>query len=327
MAKAEELREGLFSISWTIQNVSTSNPSSQVVVENFHSCRLVSILPQYCGAIVLEMETTNLPDSFKRAVAWASYGGVKQLLTNKEKKSITGKNLGTFWKTSWSLNPPSVCQRCNGGLGRGNQAMAVSFEILIDVNSDAKSVKKGTKNVLEHLQKLWENKTLSDVTFKCGEQLIKAHTLILASGSPVLAAMFQNDFKESQKRMVVIKEIQANVLENLFRYIYVGECALLLENGDEDGNEVAGLLVAADKYAVDSLKEECESHLSKILSVENVAKFLVLAHLHNSPKLHETALNFMAKNGKAVCSRKDWMEIIKNYPELCFQATQLMVGL
>ena len=33
----------------------------------------------------------------------------------------------------------------------------------------------------------------------------------------------------------------------------------------------------------------------------------------------------MSKNAKAICSRKDWMEIIKNYPELSFAAMQMMV--
>jgi hypothetical protein len=34
----------------------------------------------------------------------------------------------------------------------------------------------------------------------------------------------------------------------------------------------------------------------------------------------------MSKNAKAICARKDWMDIIKNYPELSFEATQRMVG-
>ena len=160
------------------------------------------------------------------------------------------------------------------------------------------------------------------MTFNCGGEIIKAHTLILASGSPILAAMFQNDFKESQERLVLIKDIEAKVFENFLRYIYVGECDLL-EKGE--GSEVADLLVAADKYAVDSLKEECENHLSKIITVETAVQYLELAHLHNAQKLHKSALNFMADNAKAVCSRKDvFMAMMKSYPELCFQFIQLM---
>jgi hypothetical protein len=145
--------------------------------------------------------------------------------------------------------------------------------------------------------------------------------LILASGSPVLAAMFENDFEEKQKRIANITDIKANIFENLLQHIYTGEVALETEVED-----VAELLIAADKYAVETLKEECALYLSNDLKVENAARYLVLAHLHNSTVLHESTLQFMSKNAKAICARKDWMDIIKNYPELSFEATQRMVG-
>ena len=34
---------------------------------------------------------------------------------------------------------------------------------------------------------------------------------------------------------------------------------------------------------------------------------------------------FLARNAEAVCSWKDWMKIIKTYPEFCFEATQSIV--
>ena len=46
------------------------------------------------------------------------------------------------------------------------------------------------------------------------------------------------------------------------------------------------------------------------LTVEIAPKYLVLAHLHNTSKLRETALNFMAINPKAVCSSKDWTKMM-----------------
>lgn len=183
------------------------------------------------------------------------------------------------------------------------------------------SLRKGSQHVLDHLLNLWNTKTLSDVTFKCKNSNIKAHTLILASGSPVLAAMFQHNFKESQEKIVLIKDTNPIVFEELLCYIYTG-------NFNSGRNvDVSELFVAADKYAVESLKEVCALILSRRLMVANVARYLVLSHLHNSPKLHEASLDFISKNAKAVCSRKDWMEIIKGYPELCFQATQLILGL
>jgi hypothetical protein len=62
--------------------------------------------------------------------------------------------------------------------------------------------------------------------------------------------------------------------------------------------------------------------------VENAGEYLVLAHRINCVKLRESSLDFMAKNAKAICSRREeWIEIIKNYPELCFEVMQLMANL
>ena len=312
MAKTEEIRDGLFSISWTVQNLSSTIPSCQV--DNLptfsKSCSLTCKLEN--NLFILALKTADPPDPLRRVVITASCRSVKR-------KMKLGKSV---WRASWIWNPPTSASYYDG---RGNYAGStgvVSFEILIDLKPACfVSVKE---HVLEHLTKLWEHKTGSDVTFNCGGEIIKAHTLILASGSPILAAMFQNDFKESQERVVLIKDIEAKVFENFLRYIYVGECDLL-EKGE--GSEVADLLVAADKYAVDSLKEECENHLSKIITVETAVQYLELAHLHNAQKLHKSALNFMADNAKAVCSRKDvFMVLMNSYPELCFQFIQLVAG-
>lgn len=225
----------------------------------------------------------------------------------------------TKWTTTWMLTAGrNTCQYC------GNFSTA-SFNILIDLTPDMEfTVKKGATHVLDHILNLWKTKTLSDVTFRCNDKEIKAHVMIVASCSPVLAAMFSNDYKESHERIVDIKDFTPDTFSRLLRFMYTGDASLETDVTEEGITE---LLIAADKYAVETLKKECAQYLSRNLKVENAARFLVLAHLHNSCVLHESTLEFMSKNAKAVCSRKDWMDLIKNYPELCFQATQLMVGL
>ena len=316
MAKTEEIRDGLLSISWTVHNFSSTTPSNQVEVDNLPSfskfCSLTYKLEK--NFLILEMKTADPPDPLRRVAVTASYGSVKEEMVFNE----------SIWKASWKWNPPARISYYDykGNYVSVEPMSVIRFEILIDLKPDC--VVSVKKHVLEQLTILWGNKTMSDVTFKCGDEVIKAHTLILASGSSVVAAMFQNDFKENLERVVLIEDVDVNVMRNLLRYIYVGECDLL-ESGDE--NDVTDLLVAADKYAVDSLKEECELRLSQILAVDNATQYLVLAHLHNAHKLRQSALTFMADNAKGVCSRKDlFMEMIKSYPELCFQLIQLIVG-
>lgn len=49
---------------------------------------------------------------------------------------------------------------------------------------------------------------------------IPAHKVILASGSPVFLSMFSNNFKEKDQKIVSIKEIDSDILENIIEYIY-----------------------------------------------------------------------------------------------------------
>jgi hypothetical protein len=142
--------------------------------------------------------------------------------------------------------------------------------------------------------------------------------MIVSSGSPVFCAMFQNDFKEKLERTVEIQDIRPNVFEHLLRYIYTGDA-------DLDNVNVARLLTASDKYGMDSLKEECALRLSQDLTVENAVRNLVLGHLNNSLVLQQSTLDFISKNSKTICCRADWMELIKNYPELSFAAVKKMV--
>jgi hypothetical protein len=124
--------------------------------------------------------------------------------------------------------------------------------------------------------------------------------------------------KKKKERTVVITDIQSNVFDHLLRYIYTGYA-------DMNSVNVAELLITADKYGMNSLKEECALNLSLRLSVENATRNLILAHLHNSTILHQSTLDFMSKNAKAVCFRKDWKDLLSKYPELAFAAIQLMV--
>ena len=159
---------------------------------------------------------------------------------------------------------------------------------------------------------------MADVTFRFEERNIKAHSHIIASGSPVLAAMFNNDFKESQERIVTIKEVKADVFDKLLNYLYTGHF-------DLEFKDIAALLVAADMYSVFPLREACIKYLSRNVTLEQATNYLILSHLRDSEELFLATLKFIQQNSEAISNRPDWMSLIKNYPELSFIAVQFMV--
>jgi speckle-type POZ protein len=306
MASMQKIREGIFKISWKSPKQCFIRPNEHVE-ENWpeiaESFKLKWDESSFNKEVYLKIEIVFAPEkkpkNLDSVIILASKDGVNQ------KMKLKNSN----WEATFSNKQ---AQRCCG-------KSAFNFELVIDLTSDSMIlVKKESKHALDNLRNLWIEKTLADVTFKFEEKVIKAHSLIVASGSPVFCAMFQNDFKEKSERIVEIKDIHPNVFDHLLRYIYTGDA-------DLDNVDVGGLLAASEKYGMDSLKEECALRLSQDLNVENAVRNLVLAHFHNSPTLHQSTLDFMLKNAKFICGREDWLELIKNYPDLSFVAMQMMV--
>ena len=146
-----------------------------------------------------------------------------------------------------------------------------------------------------------------------------AHSAVLASSaSPVLAAMFQNDCKESRSLVVEVEDILPEVFQEVLQFLYTGSMK-------EMDKFPMDLMVAADKYQIDSLKKMSAASLSKILAVDNAVNILILAQTHDCPELRKSTLNYIALNPKSVVKLPNWRELMENYPELCVEATQFML--
>ena len=65
--------------------------------------------------------------------------------------------------------------------------------------------------------------TLSDVQLQArGEQCFRAHKAILATRSPVFAAMFSHGMKETQSGLVDLSDVEPAVLDELLHFVYSG---------------------------------------------------------------------------------------------------------
>ena len=129
-----------------------------------------------------------------------------------------------------------------------------------------------------------------------------AHKVILAARSPVFASMFEHNMQENSSNQVEIDDIYPNVVKVMLTYIYTGRVSNI--------SEVAyDLFYAADKYQLDQLKTLCEEQLSKNLKVENAARIIQLAHMHNAPLLKRNTLQFISDHGAEVRATKEWEEV------------------
>lgn len=151
-------------------------------------------------------------------------------------------------------------------------------------------------------------------------QKVGGHRNILAARSAVFEAMFQHDMKESNTGQVDIQDIQLDIFDQLLFYIYSGRLCTMLSV-----DSAQSLFVAANKYEIGDLKRECIDFLLSSFQVSNAINLMAWAHLHSVDQIKEAALTFASQHGKEICHLDEWLDLVKNYPELSVVATRRMI--
>ncbi|XP_044318534.1 BTB/POZ and MATH domain-containing protein 2-like [Triticum aestivum] len=153
-------------------------------------------------------------------------------------------------------------------------------------------------DMLRHLQRMLEDGKGADVTINVGGRAFRAHRCVLAARSPVFDAELFGPMKRKDAERVEVHDMDPAVFELLLHFIYTDSLP-----GDGEGCGVAvtqHLLVAADRYAVDKLKEACDVKLRRSLDVRTVATTLALAEQHHCPLLRDACVTFMSSSRKVL---------------------------
>ena len=198
-----------------------------------------------------------------------------------------------------------------------NHQLCPNFQLILDFQPP---VTEGQRHALNQLSSILETEFMADVHFIVKGEKIASHMCILASSSPVFAAMFDGNFKESLTKAVEIEDIDAVVMKKMLHFIYTGTTS------DLQPDLIEQLFVAADKFNVEPLKKHCEESLRNNLNIDNVVRCLVLAHLHTEPNslLMEYSLQCIADNRVTIWNRPEIKELAINYLDLFYIASQRM---
>lgn len=167
--------------------------------------------------------------------------------------------------------------------------------------------KRARLQLSEDLRSCVNDATFSDVSFQVGERTVPAHKVVLASRSPVFAAMFRPDstMRESATNRVVIEDIDADVFVEFLHFVYTGEAPRI-------DDMAAALLVAADKYDVSDLKDLCGQVLAAQLSVEDCVSTLILADVHSAEPLRRAAIDFIVRRAAVVVDTSGWKALTRH---------------
>ena len=121
----------------------------------------------------------------------------------------------------------------------------------------------------------------ADVTFIVQGQPIKAHKNILSVRCKYFQRMFDSDVEENIKDEVKVPDVKPEIFRGLLRFLYSG---LAPENVTD---KALDLLLAADKYGVDSLKQICVEKAS--IDRDNVVDALLVADSIQNEKIMSRA--------------------------------------
>ncbi|KAI6241409.1 hypothetical protein M3Y99_00368900 [Aphelenchoides fujianensis] len=152
----------------------------------------------------------------------------------------------------------------------------------------------------------------TDFTIRVGLGLeIRVHKAILAARSPVFAAMLNHkDTDEARSGILNIKDVDFPVVKEMMHFIYAGRCS-------PDMPEMASdLLIAADKYRLEDLKNDCEKILIQNLNLAESCNVLILADTFNAEKLKQRALQLILQHSAEVTSTPGWEVLLKDHSHL-----------
>lgn len=171
-------------------------------------------------------------------------------------------------------------------------------------------------NMGQHLKELFGSCVGSDIVFEVGEEIFKAHKLILAARSPVFKAQFFGLIGNPNMDKVIVVDVEPLVFKAMLEFIYTDELPdvreLISVSMCTSTIMVQHLLAAADRYGLDRLKLLCEAKLCEELTFDTVASTLALAEQHQCDCLKSMCLKFTAaRENLAVVMQTEGFEYIE----------------
>ncbi|KAK5582285.1 hypothetical protein RB653_003868 [Dictyostelium firmibasis] len=175
---------------------------------------------------------------------------------------------------------------------------------------------------VNNIGSLFNNPIYSDITFKLldGSEL-HSHKNILSSRCQKFQAMFQNDMIESQSKEIEIVNYESAVFRKMVEYLYS-------DSLNEDNIEmILQLIIIADEYLLDTLKNYCELKLITEINSNNVAIFLLKSDIYNCKFLKKSSMEYILGNVKKLFQDKEFNKILSESPSLLLEVIQEMAPL
>ncbi|KAL4127305.1 hypothetical protein QTP88_011481 [Uroleucon formosanum] len=131
--------------------------------------------------------------------------------------------------------------------------------------------------------------------------IIATHKIVLAAGCPYFYSMFKG-FKENNKSLINIREVDTTSLQLLIDYIYTGEIMISDQN-------VLDLMPAASMLQLDSVKDACVKFLQDDLNPSNCLGIRKFANFYDDRELLRSSEEYIKKYFREVVEEKEFLSL------------------
>ncbi|CAG8608339.1 7276_t:CDS:2 [Ambispora gerdemannii] len=154
---------------------------------------------------------------------------------------------------------------------------------------------KYTGNLIKDLTELLENSDEYNITILAGEndnlKKFQAHSFILRARSPYFRRALSKVWAKKEGEMMVFKKpnISPQIFKLILKYLYTS----MIDLDEESGDDVLGLLIAADELEIHELIYDAQDNLIKQKFTwiqQNFATVMHTASLHEFKRLNEHCL-------------------------------------
>jgi len=178
------------------------------------------------------------------------------------------------------------------------------------------------------------------VAIQTQDKTFKVHRSVLAARSLVFRRMLENrptspiavatdatgatagnaaSWSESGSGQIRIPDVGEDVMRHFLLYLYGSRVPV-----DMDEQLAEELLIVADKYDVERLKNACEVALSSSLTESTVPRLLVIADRHRCAKLKADALSYLTLNPAQILETAEWKIVEEDHPNIIVEALRAL---
>ena len=157
-----------------------------------------------------------------------------------------------------------------------------------------------TSLAIKNFNFIFNNPIESNIKFIIDNKIIYAHRIILIAHSKYFKCLFSNKYNDYKNTDIIINNYKYDIFFNFIKYFYIG----YIDLSNFKINEIFELLILADYYDIDNLKEFINKELFDIMSIKNVFSIFEYVNKLQLNNLLKKTILFIIEN-KSFFEEKD----------------------